>query len=439
MRRLYIHQRPDWPDLHWRDADLLTLLAEVRYQQGRLLGRVEDLGFDARADAFPSAPDSAEWLTQERLIRSQLRNEASLSALTDAAWGAPWRLVGSQFYNETSLAALTNEVMKSSEIEGEILNREQVRSAIARRLGTASGGINPSDKNSDGMVHLMVDATRNYARRITADRLFGWHRALFPDGRDEFGQPITVGNWRNGEMGVVGNGRFGREIVHFEAPQASVLNQEMQTFLDWCNKPTEVDPVLKAGQAHLWFVTIHPFDDGNGRIARAIADLMLARADHAKQRFYSISSQIMQECEDYYLALETAQKGTTDITEWLKWFLECLGRAIDDAYQKVSAALAKARLWERLAGLNLNARQRRLINTLFDGFNGKFTAGKWAKIAKCSIAVAQQDIDHLIANDVLYLNPAHGPRPDYLLVGDRRVPRQMRRTPVKGSPILLPG
>ena len=383
MRRPYIHQQPDWPNLRWRDADLLGLLAAVRHQQGRLLGRVEALGFAVRDDL--------------------------------------------------SLSALTNEVVKSSEIEGEMLDLEQVRSSIAQRLGIDDGSSKNPPGNVAGIVDLMLDATLNYEQPLTADRLFQWQQGLFPGGRSGL-QRITIGDWRNdatGPMQVI-SGPIGREKVHFEAPPAPNLAQEMATFLDWCNAPPQTDPVLKAGQAHLWFVTIHPFDDGNGRIARAIADLLLARADGAPQRFYSMSSQIMQEREDYYSALETAQKGSTDITLWLKWFLHCLARAIADTQQKVDAALAKAQYWGRLnglPGLALNARQRRLINTLFDGFHGKFTADKWAKIAKCSVDAAQHDIDYLIANDVLELDPAPGPRPNYLLVGDRRVPRQMRQPP----------
>ena len=277
MRQSYIYRQRDWPALRWQEAALIDRLAEVRYQQGRLPGRMENLGFARR--------------------------------------------------QSVALETLTAEAVKSSEIEGVLLDAEQVRSSIARRLGIPAGGMKPPDRSVEGIVEVMLDATQNYANGLTEERLFAWHRLLFSDGRNDSDEPITTGAWRDdakGPMAVVGNGRFGREIVHFEAPPASVLDAEMATFLEWCNAPSETDPVLKAGLAQLWFVTIHPFDDGNGRIGRAITDLLLARADGSPQRFYNMSSQIMRERKDYYLALETAQKGTGDVTtgcsgSWNAW------------------------------------------------------------------------------------------------------------------------
>ena len=368
----YLHQRPDWPNLHWRAADLIDLLADVRRRQGRLLGRMAELSFAVR----------------EKL----------------------------------SLEALTAEVVKTSEIEGELLDPALVRSSIARRLNIVVGGISPQARSVEGIVELTLDATRNYARKLTVERLFRWHSLLFPGGRNEFDETITVGNWRNdakGPMVVAGSGRFGREIVHFQAPPASVLNTEMRSFLDWCNAPSETDAVLKAALSHLWFVTIHPFDDGNGRIARAIANMMLARANGAPDCFYSMSSQIMQERRDYYRALETTQKGDTDVTRWMKWFLECLGRAIDSAQQRVTAALSVARFWEQAqkSGLAFNHRQRRLVNQLLNGFEGKLTADKWAKIAKCSPGVADQDIAELLHFGILAQSSTNGKNISYHLAG----------------------
>ena len=354
MRQPYIYRQRDWPALRWRAEALIELLGEVRYQQGRLLGRLDNLGFAVRQGV--------------------------------------------------ALDTLTAEAVKSSEIEGALLDPEQVRSSIARRLGTPVGGVRAPDRNVEGIVEVMLDATRNYARRLTEAQLFAWHRLLFPDGRDELDKPISAGAWRDdakGAMAVVGNGRFGREVVHFEAPPASVVAAEMQTFLEWCNAPAETDPVLKAGLAHLWFVTIHPFDDGNGRMARAIADMLLARAEGSPQRFYSMSSQIMRERKDYYLALETAQKGGVDVTEWMKWFLECLGRALADAQRTVSATVYKAQFWEQVSGHSLNDRQNRLINRLLDGFEGKLTAEKWARIAKCRPDIARRDIAELVDLGIL--------------------------------------
>src|SRR5260370_27575013 len=315
MRRIdsYIHTREDWPRFHWDRENLGEQLAHVRHEQGRLLGRMEALGF-------------------------KLRQEAVLRTLTE-------------------------DVRQSSEIEGEKLDADQVRPSIARRLGMDIGGLKAVDRNVEGVVEMMLDATRHYDQPVTEERVFAWHASLFPTGRSGM-RRIHVGAWRDdnsGPMHVV-SGPIGRERVHFEAPKADRLDAEMKAFLDWFEKDSSIDGVLKAGMAHLWFVTIHPFDDGNGRIARAIADMALARSDNSPQRFYSMSAQIRQERSAYYDILEETQKGTMDITPWMEWFLGCLRRAIDGAQTTLSAVLAKARFWESIAGVTLNERQRLGLN-----------------------------------------------------------------------------
>ncbi len=364
----YIHELPDWPELRW-DLDRLSRpLAAVRHHQGRLLGRMEGLGFKLRAEA--------------------------------------------------SLDSLTEEVVKSSEIEGEILDRAAVRSSIARRLGIDIGGLAPADRHVEGIVEMMLDATANYAAPLTVSRLHGWHGALFPTGRSGL-RKITVGDWRNdasGPMQVV-SGPPGRERVHFEAPAARWLPDEMRAFLDWFNGAEPIDPVLKAGVAHLWFVTIHPFDDGNGRIARAVADLALARSEQSAQRFYSMSAQIRRERKAYYDILETTQKGSLDITPWLEWFLACLDRAFTGAQTTLAAVLTKARFWESHAGSAFNERQRTMLNRLLDGFSGKLTTSRWAKLAKCSPDTALRDIDDLVHRGILAKNLAGGRSTSYSLLG----------------------
>ena len=310
-------------------------LAAVRHRQGRLTGRMEVLGFD-------------------------LQREASLDTLTE-------------------------DVVKTSEIEGELLDTGLVRSSVARHLGMDIGGLVHTDRNVEGIVELMLDATRNYAAPLTADRLFGWQAALFPTGRSGL-RRITTGGWRDdagGPMQVL-SGPIGRERVHFEAPPAARVTQQMQAFLAWFNAPSDIDEVLKAGLSHSWFITIHPFDDGNGRIARAIADMALARSEGSPLRFYSMSSQIQREMDEYYRILEKTQKGTTDVSEWMNWFVDCLGRAIESAEKAVAGVVEKARFWERIASNPLNERQRLVINQLLDGFDGKLTTSRWARIAKCS-------------------------------------------------------
>lgn len=363
---MYIHQRKDWPRFHWDDPGLLEPLAAVRHRQGRLIGRMEALGF-------------------------RLREEAVLQTLTQ-------------------------DVLKSSEIEGEILDREQVRSSIARRLGLEIGALAPADRDVEGVVEMMLDATQKHKDPLTAERLFGWHASLFPTGRTGM-QRIRVGAWRDdrsGPMQVV-SGPIGKERIHFDAPAAGRLEAEMSRFLDWFNGPHESDPVLQAALAHLWFVTIHPFDDGNGRIARAIADMALARSEQSPKRFYSMSAQIRLERSDYYRILERTQKGTLDITPWMTWFLGCLDRAIQGAETTLASVLRKARFWQRHAEASFNDRQRKVLNRLLDGFEGKLTSSKWAKLARCSQDTAHRDILALIDRGILTKDPAGGRSTSYSL------------------------
>jgi Fic family protein len=368
MRRikLYIHELKDWPRFRWDHARLAKKLVEIRHRQGRLIGRMEGLGF--------------------------------------------------QFQAEAALQTLTEEVLKSSEIEGEILDRDQVRSSIARRLGMDIGGLTPAERNVEGVVEMMLDATQHYAKRLTSERLFGWHAALFPTARSGMTK-ITVGGWRkdkSGPMRVI-SGPVGKERVHYEAPAAPELRAEMQKFLGWFNEDDSTDLVLKAGVAHLWFVTVHPFDDGNGRIARAIADMMLARSDNSPQRFYSMSAQIRQERKAYYDILEKTQKGDLEITPWLEWFLDCLGRAFDRAETTLAAVLKKARFWEKHAATTFNERQRKIVNQLLNGFEGKLTTSKWAKLGKCSQDTALRDIEDLIGKRVLIKDAGGGRSTSYSL------------------------
>lgn len=363
---MYIWERPDWPTLTGRDGSIATPLAAVRHDQGRLIGRMESLGFKLREEAV--------------------------------------------------LQTLTQDVLKTSEIEGEALDATQVRSSLARRLGIDIGALPPTDRNVEGIVEVMLDATRNYTEPLTAERLFSWHAALFPTGRSGMTR-IRVGDWRDdssGPMQVV-SGPFGRERVHFTAPPADRVAAEIGAFLTWFNAPLATDPVIKAALAHLWFVTIHPFEDGNGRIARAIADLALARSEASPQRFYSMSAQIRIERSDYYDELERTQKGATDVTEWLTWFLACLGRAIHGADDVLAAVIAKAQFWERAAKLALNERQIKILNRLLDGFEGKMTSSKWATIAKCSQDTANRDIAALLDLGLLRKGDAGGRSTSYEL------------------------
>ncbi len=360
----YIHQLPKWPDLYWDQAKLALPLADMRHCQGLLLGRMSALGFDSRAEA--------------------------------------------------SLQVLTTNIIKSSEIEGEYLDSMQVRSSVARRLGLDIGGLAPIDRHVEGIVDMMLDATQQYHSPLTDERLFGWHGALFPTSRSGLCL-IMAGMWRLPEadpMQVV-SGPMGRERIHFEAPTADRLADEMLAFLDWFNHVESIDPVLKAAVAHFWFVTIHPFEDGNGRIARAIADMCLAQADNMSDRFYSMSCQIEKERKDYYLMLERSQKGGLDITAWLEWFLGCLGRAIENAGQTLNTVLRKVQIFEKLNHRNINERQLKVLNRLFNGFEGKLTTAKYSKLTKCSHDTALRDIQKLIEYSVIKKSSASGRNTSY--------------------------
>ena len=330
--------------------------------------------------------------------------------------------LGFPLRSEALLQTLTLDVLKSSEIEGEILDRGQVRSSLARRLGMDIGGLVSSDRHVDGVVEMMLDATQNFDKPLTKDRLLGWHASLFPTGRSGM-RTIAVGSWRteaHGPMRVV-SGAMGRERVHFEAPEANHLEAEMKDFLRWFNEATDLDPVLKAGIAHLWFVTLHPFEDGNGRIARAIADMQLARADGSRERFYSMSVQIRQERDAYYDILEKTQKNTDaaeqgiDITAWLEWFLACLNRALDATETTLAGVFRKASFWKCHPAGSMNDRQRIIVNKLLDGLEGKLTSSKWAKIAKCSQDTALRDILDLVEKGVLVKDSAGGRSTSYRL------------------------
>ena len=348
----YIHQLKQWPDFVWDGDQIVSPLSGLRHRQGKLLGKLEGLGF-------------------------RLREEATLDTLTQ-------------------------DVIKSSEIEGEQLPADQVRSSIARRLGIDIAGEVTVSRNVEGVVEMMLDATQVYDRPLTVERLFGWHASLFPSGRSGM-HKIRTGAWRNdakGPMQVV-SGAMGKERVHYEAPEAPRLSGEMSKFLKWFNATLSIDVVLKAAIAHLWFVTIHPFDDGNGRIARAIADMQLARADGTRQRFYSMSAQIQRERNDYYEILENTQKGNLDITGWILWFLECLDRAIASSEENLSGVINKAKFWETHQAVSLNSRQRKILNKLIDGFEGKLTSSKWAKITDSSPDTALRDIQDLIEKGIL--------------------------------------
>jgi Fic family protein len=366
----YIHERKGWPGFSWDHARIAARLVNIGHRQGRLIGRMEGLGFQLRAEAV--------------------------------------------------LNTLTEDVLKSSETEGETLDRDQVRSSIARRFGLDIGGLVPADRNVEGVVEMMLDATQRYAEPLTGRRLFAWHAALFPSGHSGISK-IRERAWRDdakGPMQFVSD-PTGRERVHYEAPAADRLRDEMKKFVDWFEKDGSTDLVLKAGVAHLWSVTIHPFDDGNGRIARAIADMVLARSENTPQRFYSMSAQIRQERKTYYDILEATQKGDLDITRWLEWFLECMGRAFERSEEILGAVLGKTRFWDRFAKGEINQRQRNMLNRLLNGFEGKLTSSRWAKLAKCSHDTALRDIEDLIRKEVLVKDAAGGRSTSYSLVKSR--------------------
>lgn len=363
---MYIHELTEWPRFRWDVAKVAESLASVRHRQGRLIGRMGGLGF-------------------------HLRQEAVLHTLTE-------------------------DVLKSSDIEGEKLDAEQVRSSIARRIGMDIGALKPADRNVEGVVEMMLDATRRYDHPLDMERLFDWHAALFPTGRSGMTK-IRTGAWRDdstGPMQVV-SGAIGKERLHFEAPRTARVDGEMRGFLEWFESKPEMDSVLIAALAHFWFVTIHPFEDGNGRIARAIADMALARSEESPQRFYSMSAQIRQERQAYYDILEQTQKGSLDITAWMNWFLGCLGRAIDGAQATLGAVMTKARFWEKFARIRMNDRQLLVLNRLLDGFEGKLTNSKYAKLTKCSPDTALRDIEALVERGVLVRNPEGGRSTSYSL------------------------
>jgi Fic family protein len=364
---MYLWEIPDWPAFTWDERSLTRPLAHVSREQGRLLGKMEALGFDLRREAH--------------------------------------------------LRTLTEDVVKSSAIEGEKLEPAQVRSSIARRLGMDVDGLVPTERTVEGVVEMMLDATGNYAEALTEERLFAWHASLFPTGRSGM-RKIRAGNWRDdgsGPMQVV-SGPVGREKVHYEAPPADRVPDEMARFLRWFEQPGDIDPLLIAGLAHLWFVTVHPFDDGNGRIARAIADMALTRSEQTGQRFYSMSAQIRREHKGYYTTLEWTQKGELDVTRWQDWFLSCLLGAIEGARETLAAVLGKARFGERFAKAPLNERQIKILNRLLDGFEGQLTTSKWAKIATCSQDTAYRDILDLINRGALQKDPGGGRSTSYSLV-----------------------
>jgi len=363
----YIHQIKNWPTFTWEQDKIALKLGEIRNRQGRLLGRMEGVGFHFQAEA--------------------------------------------------NLQILTLDVLKSSEIEGEILNPDQVRSSITRRLGMDIAGLIPADRDVEGVVEMMLDATQKYSLPLTHERLFDWHAAMFPTGRSGM-HKIIVGNYRNNTsedpMQVV-SGPMGREKVHFQAPDSELLQNEMNLLLDWFNTDFKLDAVLKAAIAHLWFVTIHPFDDGNGRIARAITDMQLSRADQTQLRFYSMSSQIRIERKEYYDILEKTQKGSLDITEWLDWFLSCLDRSLTNTNETLASVMQKARFWEKHTMTVLNDRQKIMLNKLLDGFEGKLTSSKWAKITKTSQDTAGRDINDLLNKGILIKEHSGGRSTSYIL------------------------
>ena len=363
---MYIHQKKNWPQFTWDHQQVAILVAAFRHRQGRLIGRMEHLGFRLQSEAV--------------------------------------------------LENMTLEIIKSNEIEGELLDSDQVRSSIARRLGMKVAGLVPSDKYIDGVTEIIIDATKNYQKIVNEKRLFVWHKALFPIKRNAL-KKINAGAWRskkNQPMQVI-SGSIGKEKIHFEAPSATLVKKEMTKFLKWFNATDEIDPVLKAAVAHLWFITIHPFEDGNGRLARAITELQLTRADGIAQRFYSMSSQIRVERKSYYSILEKTQKGSLDITDWLMWFIACLDKALTAAETILASVQKKSRYWEILSSKSLNKRQHRVINKMIDQFEGKLTSSKWAKLNKCSTDTALRDIQNLIEQNILIKEASGGRSTGYKL------------------------
>ncbi len=364
---LYVHERADWPSFRWDAKALAPAVAQARARQAHLLGRMAAVGFDLRTDA--------------------------------------------------DLVTMTTDVLRTSAIEGEVLDPAQVRSSLAKRLGLDVHGATRVDRHVDGVVEMLLDATRNCNEKLTADRLFGWHAAMFPTGRSGM-LSILVSQYRDdstGPMQVV-SGPMGREKVHYQAPDAKRLKKEMATFLKWVNTEKSLDPLLKAALGHFWFVTLHPFEDGNGRMARAVADLLLARADGSTQRFYSMSAQILKERKKYYDLLERSQRGTLDVTEWLLWFMACLQRALAASEEMLASVLRKHTFWQTHAKTILNPRQVKVLTRLFDGFEGNLTSGKYAKLAKTSQDTAARDLSDLVTKKVLKKGMAGGRSTHFVLV-----------------------
>lgn len=359
----YIYEHKNWPTFTWQDKSINTIFGEVRQMQGKIIGQMNAMGFSTK--------------------------------------------------EETTLNSLTLDIVKSSEIEGELLNYEQVRSSVARRLGINTAGLVPSNRHIEGVVEMMLDATQRYELPLTEKRLFGWHAALFPTG---YSGPykIEVGQYRTEEMQIV-SGAMGKEKIHYEAIASKFIKSEMDKFIIWFNNEQQLDPVLKAAIAHFWFIIVHPFDDGNGRIARAITDLLLARAENSKERFYSMSSQILIERKRYYEVLQKAQYSTGDITEWIEWFLHCLKNALLATEDTSKGILRKVEFWNLHQHTAINERQRIIINMLFDGFNGKLKTSKWAKITKVSRDTALRDIKDLISKGILQETKEGGRSTNYEL------------------------
>jgi len=360
---MYIYEQQDWPNFYWDHEKVSPLLIQLRHLQGKLIGGMESIGFHTRDEAV--------------------------------------------------LEALTQDVIKSSEIEGEILDPSSVRSSVASHLGMDIGALPKTDRNVEGVVEMILDATQKYDLPLTKNRLFKWHQSLFPNGRSGFSK-ILVGAWRAGPVDVI-SGFMGKATVHFEAPPAERVDREIGLFLEWINNTISIGPVLKAAIAHLWFVTIHPFEDGNGRIARAIGDLMLARSENSSRRFYSLSAQIQNERKSYYAILEQTQKDRLDITPWIDWFINCLRRAIEHALATLDKVLIKKQFWESISEISLNERQRKIITRMLDDFQGKLTTSKWAKMVKCSQDTAHRDILDLIHKGILQKNEEGGRSTSYSL------------------------
>ena len=358
---IYIYQHDQWPNFNWDEKRIQLLLGKVRHLQGKIFGQMSALGFALK--------------------------------------------------EETILSTLTLDVLKSSEIEGEILNYEQVRSSIARRLGIEHAGMVHVDRNVEGVVEMMLDATQKYDAFMDHERIFGWHAALFPTGWSGMYR-IDTGRYRKGEMQIV-SGPMGKERIHFHAPSPTIVKKEMDRFLEWVNEEDSIDGVIKAAIAHFWFIIIHPFDDGNGRIARAISDMLLARSEQSPQRFYSLSSQILVEKKAYYSILQKVQHSKGDITEWLEWFLKCLYHALEATQETLGQVMKKADFWERHKNTELNSRQRLMLNRLLDGFKGKLKTSKWAKMTKCSPDTALRDIKDLIQKGILRQEASGGRSTNY--------------------------